>query len=334
MNKILPGVIFSFLSLLPSLYSLDISSEEIARMRREEGKKVYEMCRSLASLYELRENETFKDVTEDIYHHPVISDAVKERAKKQDRRFYIFSYPSSGIQVKGFLSLLPAPEKGNLLVMLRGGNRLFGVLPPATRYSLIENMNVIGTTYRGSVGEGRDEFGGEDVADVAALVDYLPEIEQNLQVSLRQNRRFLLGGSRGGMQMFLALARFPDLQEFFHKAVSLSGLLDLKETLKTRPDMKEMFVRDFGLEPGLNEREWIAHRNPMENAEKISKDLPILIMQGSKDIRTSPEEGKNMFRALQSLGNKVEYMEFTDGDHCLKNMPDFEKILLSWFDEG
>ena len=63
--------------------------------------------------------------------------------------------------------------------------------------------------------------------------------------------------------MFLSLAQSPSLQSYVSKAASLSGHLDIQECMRYRPDMRKMFIRDFGLVPGENEEQWTARRNPL-----------------------------------------------------------------------
>src|SRR5437588_11407714 len=125
--------------------------------------------------------------------------------------------------------------------------------------------------------------------------------------------------------MFLTLARYPELQDHFNKIVSLSGILDLELQMETRPDMKEMFQNVFGIKPGFNDKDWINRRNPLLTVPFIKKDLPILIIQGAKDIRINLEEGHHMMQKLQEHGNNVSYLEVPDGSHTLYGMKDRTK---------
>ncbi len=137
---------------------------------------------------------------------------------------------------------------------------------------------------------------------------------------LSNNKRFILGGSRGGMQMFLALARYPELQDYFDKAVSLSGLLDMETTISERKDMKNMFADDFGLKIGINKEVWILKRSPTNHAHLIQNTLPILILQGMHDTRISPIHGQKMAEKLRENNANVSLVEFKEGNHCLRNL--------------
>ena len=136
------------------------------------------------------------------------------------------------------------------------------------------------SAYCWGASEGEDEYGGQDVNDVKNLIDFIPHLEQRLNAIFQKEKMHFLGGSRGGMQMFLALVRFPELQTRVAKIVSLSGMLDMCQCLATRPDMKTMFIKELGLVENVNEdeEEWINERAPLLAADKIDPNLLILII--------------------------------------------------------
>ncbi len=255
---------------------------------------------------------------------------IKDAIIRQKRRIIVFKYPSDEHQVKGYISFTPEHEKAPLLVFLRGGNRILGLMNPATDFTTARNYTILATAYRGGVSEGQDEFGGEEVNDVENLVKFLPVLEEKLGVKLSPEKKFILGGSRGGMEMFLALQRSVYLQSYFDKAVSLSGPMDLRTTIKTREAMRTMFVDDFGLKPGVNEEERLSFRSPIDHTDRFNKELPILIIQGKQDHRTHLGHGKRMFEKLKGSGHRVEYWEIEDGQHCLNNIPNRMELISDW----
>lgn len=299
---------------------------------KKESQSIQERSAELASFYDISINEGIKEITEDVLQSPLIQNAQKQAIVENQRRIFLFVYPSDGLKIKGLISFVPIPEDYPTLIFLRGGNRLFGILSPAHPLMNPEKYTVISTTYRGGVSEGIDEFGGDDVNDVKHLIDYIPELEQKLHIQIQQNKMFMLGGSRGGMQMFLALARFPEIQSRFKKIVSLSGMLDMRQSILSRPDMKAMFNEDFGLIEGVNEEEWIDYRDPLLAADHLALDLPILIMQGSADNRVTLLEGHHMVEKLQSRGNHVTYQEIEGGTHCLSNVENRTRLILEWLE--
>ena len=295
----------------------------------KENEEIRKRGQDTAKLYVLDANETLKDITQKLYENTNTSDAVKECIQKEKRKFYLFSYDSDGFAVKGYLSLPtdtapPLP----LLILLRGGNREFG-LPYPRELSIQPGYALITTTYRGGVSEGKDEFGGEDVNDVKNLVEYLPTLEKKLNIAFHPENKYMIGINRGGMQLFLALGRYPILQQKIKKAVSISGLLDLALAIEDRADFKAFLTESFGYSSDEKGRAWIAKRQPLNYVSHI-KNIPILIAQGTKDTRVCLKEGYNFLEALQAHGHKATYVEIEGGDHVLVNTPDFLPVLMDW----
>lgn len=323
-------IIFSLLDAFSQLVAEEKTRQELLE---DEYKSVLERSLRIANqFYSLTEGEEFKEITESIMGSEETQEPIKQLIRTTGRRFFLFKYPSDGLQIKGTISFLPFSEKNPLLIFLRGGNRIWGLSHPATDLTCEHHYTVIATTYRGGVSEGTDEYGGADVNDVHNLLDYFPKLQEKIGIYFAPERTFILGGSRGGLEMFLALSRSLSLQHQVTKAVSLSGPLDLKEHMTYRKDMRRMFIMDFGLEPGKNEDAWVAQRNPVANIANLRKDLPILILQGAEDLRVSLNEGYHMVKALEENGNSVTYLEIQGGDHCLANQPDRMNLITNWLD--
>ncbi len=155
----------------PSLNGAEKSHEE---RLQEDNRTTLEYSCKVAQFYTLAEGEDFKEITQDLVESELTKKFPKEHIRKTGRRFFVFSYPSGGYRVKGYISFVPNPEGSPLLVFLRGGNRMFGLMNPATAFSCMRNFTVLATTFRGGVSEGKDEFGGAEVDDVQNLIDYLP----------------------------------------------------------------------------------------------------------------------------------------------------------------
>lgn len=304
--------------------------EESRKLDTENLKKLY--C-EYAKFYEMPSDAEMRDITEELLKSPYVKDAQKLAIKNFNRRILVFTYPSDEFKIKGLISFVPEPQDNPLIVFLRGGNRIFGVVNPGSDLMCPEKYTVISTMYRGGVSEGSDEFGGNDVNDVKNLINFIPELENKIGLKFQNQKMYLLGNSRGAMQMFLSLSRFPELQARFSKIVSLSGILNMHQFIASRPEMEEIFIKDFGLEKEVNEEEWISKRNPLLTVNHINQHLPILIIQGKDDNRVSLEEGYNMFYKLQSAGNNVTYLEIEGGKHCLLNITDRAKLILNWLEE-
>jgi dipeptidyl aminopeptidase/acylaminoacyl peptidase len=299
---------------------------------RKESEMILKRSQASAKLYKLNTNQDLKDVTQQVLAHQYTDKVVKEAIKKNQRRYYVFSYPSDGLKIKAFVSIPLGVKNPPLLVMVRGGNREFG-LPHPGQLSAYPGYALVATSNRGGVSEGKDEFGGDDVNDLKNLIDYLPTLEQKINVQFNADKMYVVGASRGGMQLFLALGRYPELQQKIKKVASISGLLNMKYAIEQRKDFQETLTELFGYQKGKNGEAWIAKRQPLNYVTKLSKDLPIMIAQGSADTRVCLKEGYDMLDALHTNGNKVTYVEIEGGDHVLNNTVDFLPLLINWFEQ-
>lgn len=293
-----------------------------------ESEKIREKSQRLAKLYQLQGHERL-DITQRVLDSPEVLETHKEYIRSSGRRIWIFQYPSDGLLVTGYISFIPESKDPLLIMQLRGGNKQFGIPNPANNLTTYKNYIVVGSTLRGCFDEGLDEFGGKDVNDIKNLIEFFPILEQHLHISLVNQELQMIAYSRGGMEMFLALARFPQIQTKVGKVVSLSGLLDIERSIENRMDMKEMFEKEFGLTED-NWSEWIRERNPLWHVDKIRKDLPIMIIQGTADVRVSLEEGYAMMRVLGESGHQANYVEIDGGDHCLRNQPHILDLIDDW----
>jgi predicted esterase len=327
------GAILFFLILLFCPFNNPFLTGATSLQLEEEKENFKKLFTKYAKFYEIPAGVELKEITEEVLNSPYVKEAQKKAIQNVNRGLFVFIYPSDGLKIKGLISFVPNPQNHPLLVFLRGGNRIFGIPNPANQLLCFEQYTVIAPLYRGGVSEGTDEFGGNDVNDVKNLINFISELENKLSISVQNQKTFMLGGSRGGMEMFLSLARFPELQTRFSKIVSLSGLLDLRQCMAFRPEMEEMFIEDFGLIKGVNEEEWIDKRDPLLTADRILPQLPVLIIQGTDDKRVSLEEGHHMVSQLQAAGKNVFYWEFEGADHCLNNIEEREKLILNWLQE-
>ncbi len=300
----------------------------------EENKNIQTNFLKVKDLYELKENENWRDITEKVlksYDTPQIS---KEAIANYRRRIFIFKYPSDNLWIKGFISFTPMPDTHPLLILYRWGNTDFALMNPGVVFATYKNYTVISSTLRGGISEGKDEFGGKDVDDMKNLFNYLPTLSKELGIDLHPHCVFMLGPSRGGMEMFLTLSRFPELQKHVNKIVSLSAILDLHQLIKDRPnDMKLMLENQFGLSKDHHEKQWITKRDPLESISKIEHTLPILIVQGTADPRISTKQSQHMVNLLQNSGHVVNYWEIKGGDHVLMNHPNIMNEIANWLEK-
>jgi predicted esterase len=167
------------------------------------------------------------------------------------------------------------------------------------------------------------------VNDVKNLFEALPSLAKQLNVQFHPTQKYMIGVSRGGMELFLTLERYPELQKQIKKIITVSGLLDLKQATSDRSDFKEILTY-FGYRSNQKGKTWLAKRQPLNEVAKLSPQLPILIAQGTADTRVCLKEGYNMLQSLHDLGHDVTYVEIEGGEHILSNTTDFIPVLMDW----
>lgn len=322
---------------LPIFLSLEGTIPEQKKQALEkENQEIIDYSLRMQQFYELEKDEKWRDVTQKVLASPDTSPESKEAILSNQRRIIIFKYPSDGLWVKGFMSFVPNSTYKPLLILYRWGNGNFALMNPGVIYATYGNYTVVSSTLRGGVSEGKDEFGGEDVNDMKNLMDYLPTIAEEVGFKFRPSCVFMLGPSRGGLEMFLTLARFPELQNRVNKVVALSAALDLHLFIHERPnDIKKTLQSQYGLPRGTRRSEgWIAKRDPLNTVPYLKKSLPVLIVQGTADQRVSLDQGHNMLQALKNEGHDVNYWEVPKGDHVLMNTPHIMHDIVQWLESN
>ncbi len=317
------------------LFSEPSSFEQKVATLAKENQHIEDYSEKMKQFYELKPNEKWRDITEKVLESPYTAEDSKEAIRYCQRRIVIFQYPSDKLWIKGFISFTPNPIHNPLLILYRWGNENFALMNPGVVYATYGHYTVVSSTLRGGVSQGKDEYGGADVNDMKNLMDYLPTLAKELGIELKPSCIFMLGPSRGGLEMFLTLARFPELQNRVNKVVALSAALDLHRLIENRPnDMKKMFEAQFGLKAGPQGDAWIAKRDPLNTVPYIKKSLPILIIQGTNDNRISLEEGQHMVQKLHHHGNQVDYWEVPKGNHTLINTPHIMHDIVHWLESN
>lgn len=302
--------------------------------RRQESNEIYQRGLEIAKLYEFHSATSVNNITQAVLQNKTTPAFLKQAIQHKQRQIYLFEYPSGPFQVKGFLSLARDYEHQPLLVYLRGGNKIFGLPNPAILSDFGE-YTILATTYRDGVSEGTDEFGGDDVLDVGNLIAFLPKLQEMMGIHLPKTPIYMLGESRGAMQMLLALNRSPWLQSQITAAIAMTGLLNMASTIDDRDDMKAMFIKNFDMPSDPQQQiQWISRRNPVENLGQISPTLPLLITQGGQDTRVCLSEGYHLISALKKRHfQNVWYWEEPQAEHCFRNIERLQSYLADWFSQ-
>jgi len=242
---------------------------------------------------------------------------------------YRLVYSSDGLRVVGFLVRPKHPSaRLPILIYNRGGNREFGKITA----SLIEGelaplaargYVVLASQYRGNDGgEGREEFGGEDVHDVLNLIVLarrLPYVDPDQIV--------MLGESRGGLMTYLAIKSGAPLKA----AAVVSAPSDLAESHHERESMAEVLDELIGGTPDEKELDY-RERSAYFWPEKLT--VPLLILHGGKDWRVPCSHSQKLAERLDSLHLSHQLVVFPEGSHGLEDFAqERNQLIAAWFEK-
>lgn len=226
-----------------------------------------------------------------------------------DKRCERVTYLSEGLRVRGFIVRPHGTGSHPTLIYLRGGGMEFGKIEPVTLITLLAfadaGFTVVATQYRGvDGGEGRDEYGGAEVADVLSLVPMAKAEGADTE------RLFVLGGSRGGMEALLALQR-----GLRAKAVALRApLTNLWAALQERPELEEMY-RATMPDYDTRKREHLDERSVVTRLREITP--PILLLGARQDWRVSAASVQAVADGLAHMGKPHKLVIYERDEHQL-----------------
>ena len=236
-------------------------------------------------------------------------------------------YLSDGLEVVGFV-IKPSDDRSDYPVIIynRGGNREFGKITYDDLSYLARlastNFVILASQYRGNDGgEGREEFGGNDVHDVLNLVP----LAKSLSFT-DSNNIVMLGFSRGGMMTYLALKAGADIRA----AAVVGGITDLFQLYEERgDDMKQVLIDLIGGDPTVKESEYRS-RSAYYWPERIT--LPVLILHGADDWRVNPTQAEKLAAKLSEQGSPYQLVVYPSGDHSLStHSGERDQEILQWF---
>lgn len=241
-----------------------------------------------------------------------------------------FTYEVDGIEVHGYV-IKPKVVKSELPVLIfnRGGNGNFGkIYFPNMFINLFPIANagfvIIGSNYRGTFSKNTllDEFGGKDVNDVIALLDFISNIE-----GADEERIGMYGDSRGGMQTHLALKKTGKVKAI----ATIAGATDLLQELDFRPFMEQIYKRQI---PNYekNKVAELKKRSVLTWVDELSQNIPILLLHGEDDKRVSVNDSIQLAIKLTKYNIPHKLVVYPADNHGLSlNKEKANKELVSWF---
>lgn len=228
------------------------------------------------------------------------------------------TWRGSGGQVHGLLWCAePSPSKRAtpppMLVWVHGGPTSQAVAGwgPRVQYFVERGWSVLQPNPRGSTGYGRrytqalgTGWGARDVADCAAGIRHAGE-----RGWCDPDRVAVIGGSAGGMTVYLLAALHGDL---VRAGVSLYGVTDLFDLAATTHRYESRYLdRIVGVLPRHAAR--YRRRSPVSHAARIS--IPMLVLQGDADPAVPKAQADAMVDAMRTAGVTVEYRVYRGEGH-------------------
>jgi dipeptidyl aminopeptidase/acylaminoacyl peptidase len=187
---------------------------------------------------------------------------------------------------------------------------------------------VLYTNPRGSDGYG------QDFADVIKedwhthpTIDLMAFVDHAIDMGVADPDRLgVTGGSYGGyMTNWLIGAT-----DRFKAAVSVAGLSNMVSFYGSTDE--QFFVEhEMAGPPWLNKEKYLDN-SPLWQAENFVS--PTMVIHGSNDWRVRPEQGRQLFVALQKMGVPSVWVEFPNEQHGVRSTTHRElyyRLKLDWF---
>lgn len=242
-------------------------------------------------------------------------------------------YSSDGTPVSGYV-VKPKSTEGQLwpvILYARGGTGDFGVIDDIIEVEFLllarEGFVIVATDYRWT-GEAsrRDEWGGKDVDDLLNLVPLAKSLGY-----VDPERMFLLGGSRGGAMVYMAVKRGIPVKA----AAVFAGVSDLEAFAAYRPE----FVNgDEGYDgwakvwPDFEHRkkEHFAARSAVAWAGQLN--VPLLILHSRIDKKVPVSQALAIAEKLAENKKEYELVIYSRDGHSLPlNRTDRNQRIVRWF---
>ena len=144
----------------------------------------------------------------------------------------------------------------------------------------------------------------------------------------------ITGGSYGGCMVLAAMAFHP---EEFKVGIDYYGVTNWPRTLKSIPPYWESFRKALYEEMGdpyTKDSIRLKNISPLYNYQKINK--PLMVFQGSNDVRVLPIESEEIVKGVKKNGVPVEYVVFKDEGHGFakkENQITSDKKTLAFLDK-
>ncbi len=236
------------------------------------------------------------------------------------------TYKSDNLKVKGYLAHpKDISKKYPCVIWCRGGFKNAGALDDFYAQGILGQLAswgyvVFESQYRGNVGgEGKDEFGGQDLNDIENLMPLADELE-----FADTNSWGIEGWSRGGMMTYLTLTKIHK----FKVAIVTGGISNVKCTIDESSFMKKL----FDLNRQKLDENFCRQRTILNHLDMYSKNTPTLLIHGTKDERIPAHHSLDL--SYKFLENNIEHklVLLENGDHFLRDhKAEVDELRKKWY---
>ncbi len=227
-----------------------------------------------------------------------------------------------GLLIHGYLTAPPGipPKKLPTILHVHDGpwSRHVWGYDAVAQWLANRGYAVLQLNYRGSKGYGKEylnagnrEWGGKMQDDL------LDGVAWAVKEGIADPKRIaIFGSSYGGYATLAGLAFSP---EVFCCGMDISGPSNLVSFMENIPPYWKLFEPILWDRVGHPEKdaELLEARSPLFHVDRITK--PLLIAQGGLDLRVRKSETLQLISAIRSSGGTVEYEEYSDERHGIRN---------------
>lgn len=241
-------------------------------------------------------------------------------------------YESNGYQVKGYMVTPAKSGKYPCIIYNRDGHTDNGLLNEMFVMQELHKMArwgyvVIASQYRGHAGgEGKDEYGGDDVNDVLNLIPLLGDVKR-----ADTTRIGMYGITRGAMMTFIALKHTDKIDA----AISQSGIGNLFFYAAEHHEdgMNDVLTKCIS-EFAIDKLSPIKKRSLVYWADDLNKTTPILLLHGTSDKEVHPTESFEISKQLFRYLHPFRLLMFEGGTQTLsEHQTEKDAAVKKWMND-
>lgn len=264
---------------------------------------------------------TVKDIS---WYYP--EDQYQAAISDQELLYEKVTYFSEGLKVIAFITtpLRPSTHKYPVVIFNRGSyirNDIAFVHAPLFKMLVQNGFIVVAPALRESEGgEGKDELGGKELADIMHVQELLKKIK------IDTDNVFMLGESRGGMMTFQAIRNgYP-----MRAAATIGAITDL-EVYVNDQKWEEKTLVGIWSDYSAHKKEILEKRSVLQWDKDIN--VPVLILHGAKDPQVKPDHALRLAQNFSTLGKTYQLVIFSEGNHILSGSVTAERDreVVQWF---